>query len=147
MVGGSTGNSSLSGFCLHTNIEWSNGCNSTLITSQILLKFVVFKNFKIKIRTYFNLADDVIVLAYPGWITMNSIEVYGSNTYFTSSQYPNDKCLCGSYVSNTDKDCRIILNDKCFNDVVVGTDTRFRAFVEKLIDDCEKDAGVNSSLF
>jgi hypothetical protein len=73
---------------------------------------------------------------------MNSIEVFASNAYFTTSQSANDKCLCGTYVTNTDKDCRNVLNDKCFSDVVVGTDTRFRTILEKLIDDCEKDNAV-----
>jgi hypothetical protein len=75
---------------------------------------------------------------------MSSIEVYASDNYFTStpSQASRDKCLCGSYVRNTDTECRAALNDKCFNDIVVGTDQTFKPILEKFVTDCEKDAGV-----
>lgn len=74
---------------------------------------------------------------------MSSIEVYGSDNYFTSTQAARDKCLCGSYVRNTDTECRAALNDKCFNDVVVGTtDQTFKTILEKFVTDCENDARV-----
>jgi len=73
---------------------------------------------------------------------MSSIEIYASNNYFTTSQYQNDKCLCGQFVSNTDKDCRDVLQDKCFQNII-GQDTETQKLFEKLIQDCKTDFAVS----
>jgi len=72
---------------------------------------------------------------------MSSIEIYASNNYFTS-QYQNDKCLCGQFVSNTDNDCRDVLQDKCFQNII-GQDTETQKLFEKLIQDCKTDFAVS----
>ena len=75
---------------------------------------------------------------------MNSIEVYGSNNYFTSTEYPNDKCLCGQYFSSSDTDCRNILQDKCFLSIL-GKNAELDQFFEKLIQDCKTDFAVSAN--
>ena len=54
-----------------------------------------------KFQPTFN--DDVLALGYPGWPALVCIEVYGSNNYFTTTQYSKDKCLCGQYVRSEDQ--------------------------------------------
>jgi hypothetical protein len=56
-----------------------------------------------KSRLQPTLHDDVLAIGFPGWPALTYIEVYGSNNYFTTTQYSNDKCLCGQYVNSSDQ--------------------------------------------
>jgi hypothetical protein len=80
-----------------------------------------------------------------------SIEVYGSNNYFTTTQYSRDKCLCGQYrTGGIDPpppnailldDCRIALQDKCLT-AIIGKNSELDKLFEKFVQDCALDLNV-----
>jgi hypothetical protein len=70
---------------------------------------------------------------------MSAIEIYASNNY--TSQNQNDTCLCGQYNPNKEKECRDVLQDKCFIDTV--QDREANRLFEKLVLDCKNDANVS----
>ena len=75
---------------------------------------------------------------------MSRIEVYGSNNYFTTTQYSNDTCLCGKYIKSKDDDCRIALQDKCLT-AIIGKNTELDQLLEKLVQDCRLDLNVSDN--
>ncbi len=72
---------------------------------------------------------------------MGCIEVYGSNNYFTTTQYSNDTCLCGQYTKSKDDDCRNALQDKCLT-AIIGKNSELDQLFEKFVKDCVLDLNV-----
>ena len=97
------------------------------------------------------LHDDVLVLGIPGFLGMACIEVYGSNNYFTTTQYSNDKCLCGQYITGGIDppprnpilldDCRNALQDRCLT-AIIGKNSELDQLFERFVQDCVADLNV-----